>query len=146
MGESDLRRMVLVVEDHTEHVQVIEQVLTKGAVDCDLVSTTTVKQANDFLHKRDRYTQAHRPDLILMNMHLSDGQAAALLRDIKTDTALRRIPTILLTPLADSAEIFQGYRLQGNCYVLKPQNLSQLNQVITAIESFWLNIVTLPAE
>ena len=69
-----------------------------------------------------------------------------MLNQVKSDVSLRRIPIIILTHLTDSAEMVASYQQQCNCYVVKPQDLTRLSEVVRAIESFWLNIVTLPVE
>ena len=146
MDNGKRERLILVIDDHQDQLQIIKQVLTNGTVPCQIVSLPSSSQAMDFLCHKGKYSQAPRPDLILLDTNLSDGDGQAILSAVKTDTSLRRIPTILLSSTADPKGIINSYQLQCNSYVIKPENLINLSDVIQVIESFWLNIVTLPLE
>ncbi|MEL7070830.1 MAG: response regulator [Cyanobacteria bacterium J06634_6] len=144
--ENERSHLVLVIEDQTAHIDAIEQVLSQSNTAREIVFIHSTQEAIDFLRGQNNHEQPQRPDLILMNIHISAGNGSTLLTEIKSDGALRRIPTILLTNRADTAEILSSYQQQCNCYVIKPQELTRLNEVISVIESFWLNLVTLPTE
>lgn len=145
--ETDKReRLILVIDDQQEHLKIIEQVLANSTVQCQVVSVHSSNQAMDFLHNQGAYHQVPRPDLILLDAHLSDGKGQTVLSKVKTDASLRRIPTIVLSPVDDQTSIINNYQMQCNSYVIKPQDLIHLTAVMQVIESFWLNIVTLPLE
>lgn len=146
MNNNEHERLVLVIDDHHEHLPIIEQVFTNSVTPCQVVLIPNSRQAMDFLHHRGDYHQAPRPDLILLDTQLSDGNGQIVLSEVKTDASLRRIPTIVLSPIADPNSIINSYQSQCNSYVIKPQDLIHLTDVMQVIESFWLNIVTLPLE
>ena len=146
MDHGKRERLILVIDDQQEHLEIIEQVLTNSTVQCQIVSVRNSSQAMDFLHHQGDYQQVPRPDLILLDAHLPDGKGQAILSEVKTDASLRRIPTIVLSPVDDQTSIIDSYQMQCNSYVIKPQDLIHLTDVMQVIESFWLNIVTLPLE
>lgn len=146
MDNSKRERLILVIDDHHEHLAIIEQVLADSTIPCQVVTVSNGDQAIDFLRHRGDYQQAPRPDLILLDSNLSDGNGQTVLLEVKTDTSLRRIPTIVLSPTADRDSVVSNYQRQCNSYVIKPQDLIHLQDVMRVIESFWLNIVTLPSE
>ncbi len=146
MAEGEHKLLVLVIEDQRYHLQVIERVLAESKTLSDVVVMQTAEQGLDYLYRRGDYAQAKRPDFILLNVHLADGAGATVLSLVKADVSLRRIPIVVLTHLADSDAILASYQQQCNCYVLKPQDLEHLDEVVRAVESFWFNIVTLPAK
>jgi two-component system, chemotaxis family, response regulator Rcp1 len=69
-----------------------------------------------------------------------------VLREIKTDEQLRRIPVVVLTTSSAEQDILKTYDLHANCYITKPVNLDQFTAVVKAIEEFWFTIVKLPPE
>ena len=146
--EPDTHQLILVVDDQLDHLEIIEQVLTDKnepyAEHCKIITLSTTAESIDFLRRRGAYAAVQRPDLVLMNMHLADKQAHTILSEIKTDPALRQIPTIVLTASASDDDILNSYRQRCNCFVLKPQDLNQLDSTLKVIKSFWLNLVTLP--
>ncbi|ESA33895.1 response regulator receiver protein [Leptolyngbya sp. Heron Island J] len=146
METPENERLVLVIDDQPDHLQIIKRVLAESTVPCQVVAIPSSHQAIEFLHHRGDYCQASRPDLILLDAHLADGDSQTVLLEVKTDNSLRRIPTIILSPTSDQESVISSYQLQCNSYVVEPHDLINLTDVIRVIESFWLNIVTLPSE
>ena len=70
---------------------------------------------------------------------------AVTLAEVKQDADLRRIPVVIMTSSDDEKDILAAYSLYVNCYVTKPVDLDQFIGVVKSIESFWFNIVKLPA-
>ncbi|MBD2260809.1 response regulator [Pseudanabaena sp. FACHB-2040] len=144
--ETAAERLILVIDHHPEHVRVIDQALSETAGQYRLVAIAEVAQALSFLNRQGAYTDAPRPDLILLDLDLPEKNGWEILTAIKAAPHLRRIPIVVLT-LADSeADVFDSYAMQGNCYVIKSADLNQLYHLVKRIEDFWLGIVTLPLE
>jgi CheY-like chemotaxis protein len=92
-----------------------------------------------FLNKKDKYTNAHAPDFIII-----DTGAHELLKIIKGDPRFRSIPAIVFCASDNQADIAESYRLGANCYILKPANPIKFKKMISVINDFWLGIVRLP--
>lgn len=146
MEESPAQRLILVVEDNLEHTHLIKDALTANSGRHQIVAIADGMEAMDFLHRRGKYGDATRPDLILLDLNIPGKDGRELLAEIKANPQLRRIPIVVLTISDHEEDIFQSYALQGNCYVIKSSNLEQLFQLVKRIEQFWLGIVTLPLE
>jgi CheY-like chemotaxis protein len=98
-----------------------------------------------FLRRAGQYGDAPRPDLILLDLNLPRKNGREVLAEIKQDPDLRRIPVVVMTSSDDEKDILAAYDLYVNCYVTKPVDLDQFIGVVKSIESFWFNIVKLPA-
>ncbi len=146
MNDLAKERLILVVEDNPAHLSRIEAALQESAVWHRTIAIGNGTEALDFLHRRGAYGEAAKPDLILLDLNLPGTDGRDILEQIKATPHLKRIPIVVLTMSADAADILQSYALQGNCYVVKSENLDQLFQVVRRIEQFWLEIVTLPIE
>ena len=142
-------RLILVVEENPQHAQLIQAALQADGELHQLVVLND-EEAVEFLQGQGKYSNASRPDLILLDLNasgnLSKRKGRGILADVKANPQLRRIPIIVLTTSEDEADIFSSYALQGNCYVIKSADLAQLSEVIKRIKAFWLGIVTLPLE
>ena len=150
MELSPKNRLILVIDSHPDHVQTIQSALDQSVVCCDIVAIANGDEAMRYLHRQGNYSNAARPDIILLDLNLSQTASIKsgleVLADIKADSYLKRIPIVVLTLSDDDTIIFNSYALQGNCYVLKSTNLEQLAHIVKRIEEFWLGIVTLPVE
>lgn len=67
-----------------------------------------------------------------------------MLKEIKTDPSLRRIPVVILTTSQAEEDILNTYDLHANCYITKPVDFGQFLKVVRSIEDFWLTVVKLP--
>lgn len=146
MLDSPKELLILVVEDNPTHTQQIEAALNESLVNHRIVAIADGNDTLDFLHRRGSYQDAHRPDLILLDLNLPGKNGKEILTDLKNDPNLRRIPVVVLTTSDRETDILNSYSLQGNCYVIKSNDMDQLFQIVKRIEEFWLGIVTLPIE
>ncbi|MEB3292113.1 MAG: hypothetical protein VKJ24_03035 [Synechococcales bacterium] len=150
MNDRPQPRLILLLEPNPDHAQSIitgfrgSAASREGAIQTEWITITTDDQALDFIYRQGEYTNAPRPDLILLNF--SDPNNQALVTVIKENPQLRRIPIIILHSELDPQQILQSYLGKSNCYVLKSFNLEELTAIAQRIESFWLGIVTLPLE
>lgn len=67
-----------------------------------------------------RSAQEHRPDLILTDLMMPVFSGLDLLREIRSDAALRGTPTILLTAKADEDTRIAGVERGADAYLSKP--------------------------
>jgi chemotaxis family two-component system response regulator Rcp1 len=146
MTEATVERLILVVDANPDHVRAIATTLNEGEKHYHLKAIASGSEALDFLHRQGAHSTAPRPDLILLDPNLPDADGLSILAAIKGNSQLRRIPIIVFTVNDRAEDIFRSYTLQGNCYVLKSDDLQGLSAVAKRIEEFWLQIVTLPGE
>ena len=100
----------------------------------------------DFLHKKGKYRDAPRPDLVLLDLNLPKKDGSEVLAEMKEDKMLKRIPVVVLTTSEAHADILKSYDHQANCYITKPVDLEQFIKLIHSIQEFWLTFVKLPSE
>lgn len=99
-----------------------------------------------FLRREGKYTDAVRPDIILLDLNLPKKNGIEVLTEIKGDENLRRIPVMILTTSVTDQDILRSYDHHANCYIVKPVDLEQFLRVIQTIEDFWVTIVKLPPD
>lgn len=137
---------ILLVEDSPGDVRLTIEALKEGKVRNDLSVVPDGVEALAFLRREERYSDAPRPDLILLDLNLPRKDGRAVLAEIKADESLRRIPVVILTTSRAEQDILRSYDLNANCYVVKPVDLDQFIGVVKSIEDFWFTVVTLPQE
>jgi two-component system, chemotaxis family, response regulator Rcp1 len=100
--------------------------------------------ALEYLRRQGEYAQAVRPDLIMLDLNLPRKDGREVLAEIKADVGLKTIPVVVLTTSQAERDIVQAYNSNANCYVNKPVDFNQFFDVLRTIESFWLQVATLP--
>ena len=136
---------ILLVEDNPGDVRLTKEALKEGKVSNSLNVVVNGIEALAFLRQEGEYTSSPRPDLILLDLNLPLKNGHEVLRELKSDPIMRRIPVIVLTTSSAEQDILSTYDLHANCYITKPVDLDQFMKVIQSIESFWLSIVELPS-
>jgi CheY-like chemotaxis protein len=97
------------------------------------------REAMALLRREGRYAKTPRPDLILLDLNLPHKDGREVLAEVKADTALRRIPVIILTSTQAEVEVQCLYDLGATAYCLKPNNLDEYLNLIQMIVAFWSN-------
>lgn len=97
------------------------------------------------VRKQGRHARAARPALILLDLDGYGERGWALLREIKGDPQLRRIPVIVLGPSNSGQERARAYDLHANSYLPRPEDEASLGALLKQIEDFWLTKVRLTA-
>jgi chemotaxis family two-component system response regulator Rcp1 len=98
------------------------------------------------LRREGHYANSPHPDLILLDLNLPRKNGHEVLREIKADPTLCRIPVVVLTTSDAEKDVLKAYDLQANCYIQKPVDLAKFIEVVKSIDAFWLTIVKLPSE
>jgi CheY-like chemotaxis protein len=137
---------ILLVEDSASDADLTEEALGEGKVLNHLHWVQDGVEALAFLHRQGKYSDAPRPDLILLDLNLPKKDGREVLAQIKANPNLKLIPVVILTTSAAERDILRTYELNANCYVTKPIDLEQFISVVKLIEEFWLALVKLPSE
>jgi len=135
---------ILLVEDNLADVRLTQEALKEEKLRNNLSVVNDGVEALAFLRREGRYTNAVRPDLILLDLNLPRKDGREVLAEIKNDPDLRTIPVVVLTISEAEKDILISYNLHANCYITKPLDLNQFSKVVKSIQDFWLTIVKLP--
>jgi two-component system, chemotaxis family, response regulator Rcp1 len=142
-GGEDMLKEVLLVEDSPGDVRLTQEAFR------DFDKTVRLHVARDgvdamaFLRREGVHANAPRPDFILLDLNLPKMDGREVLASIKKDESLKIIPTIILTTSDADVDIAKSYELQANCYLVKPVQLDEFENLVRSISDFWLTKVKL---
>jgi chemotaxis family two-component system response regulator Rcp1 len=135
---------ILMVEDNPDDVELTVEALKDGKVANILTVVRDGEEAMAYLRGEAEYQGSVRPDLILLDINMPRKDGREVLKEIKDDPRLRRIPVVILTTSEAEEDILHTYDLHANCYITKPVDFDQFLRVVKSIENFWLTVVKLP--
>lgn len=135
---------LLLVEDNPGDVDLIKEGLESGRIPMTISVAGDGRAALAALRHKPPFADTPRPDLILLDINLPALSGVEVLREIKSDEFLRRIPVVMLTSSDSAQDIATCYDLGANCYLVKPGGLGEFQSLVSAIESFWLSVAKLP--
>jgi CheY-like chemotaxis protein len=137
---------VLLVEDNLADVTLIMEAFKE----CQKpIQVTRVKDGEDalrYLKREERYSQSHRPDLILLDLNIPRKTGLEVLNEIKSDPQLNEIPVVILTNSKMQTDVQKAYESRANFYIVKPTELDGLFAVARYVEDIWLKSVDSPED
>jgi chemotaxis family two-component system response regulator Rcp1 len=135
---------LLIVDDNPADLGLAREALARCSPLCQVCTAEDGAEALAFLTRREKYANAVRPDLVLLDLNLPKRDGLAVLAAMKAAPELRRIPVVIFSTSQLSRDIARSYELGANCYISKPGNLSEFFSTMKSIEQFWFGFVSLP--
>jgi chemotaxis family two-component system response regulator Rcp1 len=146
IGENGMPIEVLLVEDSPGDVRLTQEAFRDANTAIHLHIAIDGVEAMAFLKREGTHIHVPRPDLILLDLNLPKMDGREVLAHIKEDPSLKTIPTVILTTSEAEADIVRSYELQANCYLNKPVQLEEFENLVKSINDFWLTKVKLPQQ
>jgi len=137
---------ILLVEDNLGDIELTRESLRRGRLKNKLTVVEDGELALDYLFQRGEFESVSRPDIILLDLNLPKVSGREVLAAVKAHSDTKDIPIIILSSSYDAKDIKEAYKLHANCFVTKPVLLNQFIDVIQSVETFWIDIVKLPAK
>jgi CheY-like chemotaxis protein len=135
---------VLLVEDDPGDVLMTQEAFVDYKIANRLTVVTNGEDAIAYLRKQGRFRDVPTPDLVLLDLNLPRRDGREVLRDIKQDPDLRRVPVVVLTTSDAEEDVLASYNLHANAYVRKPVDFEQFVAAVRAIDDFFITVVRLP--
>ena len=135
---------ILMVEDNPADIRLAEEAFKYNKLANNLHISKNGVDAMAFLKREDDYTEAARPDIILLDLNLPLMSGQEELAAVKGDPELKSIPVVILTTSEAEIDILKAYKNHANCYISKPVDFEKFVDVVRQIEGFWFSVVKLP--
>jgi CheY-like chemotaxis protein len=136
---------VLLVEDDPGDVLMTQEAFADYKIANRLTVVTNGEDAIAYMRKSGRFADVPTPDLVLLDLNLPRRNGREVLREIKDDPELRRIPVVILTTSEAEEDVLASYLLHANAYVRKPVDFDQFVAAVRAIDDFFITVVRLPS-
>jgi len=131
---------ILLVEDSPDDIQITKRALKEAKLINELWTVRDGEEALDFLYRQNRYRDAAtspRPGLILLDINLPKVNGLQVLEKIKSDPALKGIPTVVLTVSRRDEDILKGYSYGCNSFIQKPVEFEKFVEAVKLIGLYW---------
>lgn len=134
---------ILLIDDNSSDVMLFRKALKAVASESELTVCEDGNKGMDYLLKAASDLNAIRPDLIILDLKLPGISGLQLLKFLKTDKILRRIPVIILTDSDLAKDITDAYNLFANCFIIKPRDSDVFMKYVEYIYNFWSTTVSI---
>jgi two-component system, response regulator len=126
---------ILLVEDNPRDAELALHAFQR----CEL--SGSVHLARDGQEALDYLLPANErpiPRVILLDLKLPKLDGLDVLRAVRANDALRRIPVVILTSSREERDIIDSYELGVNSYIVKPIDFEGFVQTLGALGFYWL--------
>jgi CheY-like chemotaxis protein len=122
MSGTGTPQTILYIEDNIANFELIQQVLTDyGQI--KLLWSTGSEAGIELAHE-------HKPDLILLDLHLGGEDGSEVLRRLKQDDQTADIPVVMVSADATPGQIERLLALGAQSYLTKPLDIKLFIQFI----------------
>jgi CheY-like chemotaxis protein len=135
---TELKR-ILVAEDSANDLELTLAALEENRLANDVITVRDGAEALDYLYRRGAYADRSggNPALVLLDLKMPKVDGIEVLRQIKQDEDLRRIPVVMLTSSREEQDLLRSYELGVNAYVVKPVAFTEFMSAVKQLGGFW---------
>lgn len=133
--------VILLVEDNNDHAELIMNSLEEHRVPSQVCHVSDGESALDYLFQRGDYAapeKSPRPYVVLLDLRLPRIDGLEVLREIKGDPSLRRIPVVVLTTSEAEKDMVKAYENYTNSYLVKPVDFDKFTRLMEDLVFYWL--------
>ncbi|MBW2109580.1 MAG: response regulator, partial [Deltaproteobacteria bacterium] len=131
---------VLMAEDDEHDIVAVKRAWKKYHIRNPLYIVHDGISCLDFLHRRGKYSEpetAPRPGILLLDIKMPKMDGLAVLKQIRQDGNLCRLPVIILTTSTAEEDRLRSYDLGVNAYIVKPVGFENFSEAVRTINLFW---------
>lgn len=132
---------ILLVEDNDDDVRLTQRALQKNGITNELVVRGDGVAALAYLRAATEpgdLPALRLPAVILLDLKLPRLDGLEVLRQIRADPLLRRLPVVILTTSKEEQDVIRSYDLGANSYICKPVDFEQFTSAIHQLGLYWL--------
>jgi len=130
---------ILLVEDNPNDIELTLIALEKTRLANPVVSLRDGEEALQYLRREGQWADrgAEIPAVILLDKKLPKVDGHEVLKTVRSDEDLRRIPVVMLTSSREESDLLRSYDLGVNAYVVKPVQFEDFMDAIKDLGVFW---------
>ena len=127
-------------EDDEHDIIAVKRAWKKNNIANPLYIVPNGEECLDYLHQRGKYVKpenAPRPGILLLDINMPKMDGLTVLKHIREDEKLNRLPVIILTTSKDEEDRLKSYELRVNAYIVKPVGFDNFSEAVKTINLSW---------
>jgi CheY-like chemotaxis protein len=137
--------VILIADDDAGHARLIEKNLVRAGLSNSIKRFGDGQQILDFLFGRGDgpKREPDTPYLLLLDIRMPKVDGVEVLRQVKQDPELRKVPISMLTTTDDPREVERCYAMGCGNYIVKPVDYEKFAEAIKQMGLF-ISLVQVP--
>ncbi|MBN1817294.1 MAG: response regulator [Sedimentisphaerales bacterium] len=130
--------VIVVAEDDAGHFALVKKNLWRSAVQNEILHFNNGQDVLDFFFADDNAPRMapDTPYILLLDIRMPKVDGVEVLRRIKSDESLSKMPVIMLTTTDDPAEVARCHDLGCSFYIPKPSDYNSFMECVEHLGDF----------
>lgn len=139
-------KVILLAEDDMGHAALIQKNLKREGITNQIIHFKDGRETLDFLFQKTKEPSLANgtPYVLLLDIRMPHVDGVEVLRQVKEDHKLRKMPVIMITTTDDPREVERCHDLGCSNYIAKPVDYEKFVQAIRQLGLF-LMVVEVPS-
>ena len=137
---------ILLVEDNPADTRLFKEAFKESSFRNEFYSVKNSNEANDFLNRQEKYIDAPKPDIILLDINVPPTGGFDVLKKVKTNNKLKLTPVIIISASRNDRDMLCAYEYHANAFIVKPSDYDSFIKLSDSLGNFWINWARLPGE
>jgi two-component system response regulator len=132
-------KRILLAEDSPQDVEMTLVALQEHRLADEVMVVPNGADALDYIYARGKYANHGNghPVVILLDLKMPKVDGLEVLRQLKSDPRMRRIPVVMMTSSREEQDLLRSYDLGVNAYVVKPVDFQRFLDAVRKLSCFW---------
>jgi CheY-like chemotaxis protein len=141
-------RTILLVEDDPKDIELTLEALSEHNLANRVIVAKDGVEAMEYLRYEGKYKlrNPEQPAVILLDIKMPRMDGIEVLRAIRSDDKLKKLPVVMLTSSREGPDLKKCYEIGANAYVVKPVDFKDFIEAVKQLGVFWAVINELPPE
>lgn len=133
------RKRILLAEDSKDDVELMLAALQENHLADEIQVVADGVGALDYLYSRGSYTDHPHglPSVVVLDLKMPRLSGLDVLRQVKRDPKLKRIPVVILTSSKEERDMAECYDLGANSYIVKSVEYKRFIESIKKLSCYW---------
>jgi len=136
---------ILIAEDDADDRFLLQAAFEENGFTDKLHFVENGVEILDYLNSLGNKTGVKKlPRFILLDLNMPKKDGREVLKEIKQNPELRKIPVVIFSTTNNEQEMRRCYELGANSYITKPNSFESLIKTVAALRSYWMHTTSIP--
>src|SRR5690349_4928902 len=133
--------VILLADDDSSDRLLLKRAFKKIGVENPIIEVTSGREVMEYLDGRGKYADRETypfPSILLLDLHMPEGDGFAVLQWIRDKLVSSGFLTIVLSRVDEIKNINRAYALGANSFLTKPSHEQDLQALIRSFHDYWI--------
>src|ERR1700744_1932722 len=136
---------ILIAEDDADDRFLLKAAFEENGFNDKLHFVENGVEVLEYLHTLTQgVNEVKTPRFILLDLNMPKKDGREVLKEIKQNVLLKKIPVIIFSTTNNEQEMRRCYELGANSYITKPNSFENLIKTVAALRSYWTQTSSIP--